>query len=77
MDKAQLIQRMEAGEFIENNGQVLRTINILKEKYVKLSTVRYALTDICEGDIVKSINFLEEECYINVRNIETRKSINF
>ncbi|MEG0019276.1 MAG: type VI secretion protein, partial [Oscillospiraceae bacterium] len=61
------------GEFIENNGRVLYTINILKEKYVKLSTVRYALTAISEGDIVKSINFLEEENYINIRLIGTHE----
>ncbi|MEG2841841.1 MAG: type VI secretion protein, partial [Ruthenibacterium sp.] len=49
------------------------TINILKEKYAKLSNIRYALPDISEGDIRKSINFLEEERYIHCRDIETKQ----
>ena len=72
MDKSQLLQRMEAGEFIENNGRVLRTINILKEKYARLSTIRNALPDVAEGDIRKCINFLEEEQYIHLRDIESK-----
>lgn len=73
MDKTELMQRMEAGEFRANNGRVLRTINILKEKYVHLATLRYALPELAEGDIIKSVNFLELERYIQLRNIETHE----
>ena len=72
MDRSELLSRMEAGAFRENNGRVLRTINILKEKYVKLSTLPYALPDIDESEIRKCINFLEEEAYIHVRRTDTK-----
>ena len=74
MDKSQLLRKIEAGAFIESNGRVLRTINILKEKYVRLSTIRYALPDIAVGDISKSVNFLEEEGYIHLRTVETKEA---
>lgn len=75
MDKSQLLQRIEAGEFFENNGKVFDTINTLKEKYVRLSIIRYAHCLISEGDIRKSINFLEEEGYIHIRDCETKEKV--
>ncbi len=72
MDKSQLMQRMEAGEFSVNNGKVLRTINILEGMYSKLAAIKYALPDITESDIRKAVNFLEEEEYIRIREIENK-----
>lgn len=33
MDKETLNRRISAGNFVENNGSVLRTVNILKTKF--------------------------------------------
>ena len=40
MDKDALNRRISAGNFVENNGSVLRTINILKTKYNRLKNIR-------------------------------------
>lgn len=72
MDKEEMLRKMRAGQFIENNGKVLRTINILRHKYEKLKEVQYALTDMSETEYLDCINFLSEAGYITVRNIETK-----
>jgi hypothetical protein len=71
MDKAEMERRLRAGNFIENNGSVLRTINILRYKFNKLSAIKYAL-DISEAEIVDCVNFLAEAEYIELRQISTR-----
>lgn len=76
MDSKEMLKRMEAGAFIANNGRVLRTINIIKGKYIKLSQVRYALPNATFEDIFKSINFLAEEDYIHVRRTESKEVAN-
>ena len=38
-------QRLKAGNFVRNNGRVLRTINILRHKYNKLSGIQNVLED--------------------------------
>ena len=43
MDKETLNRRISAGNFVENNGSVLRTVNLLKTKYNKLKSIQYAL----------------------------------
>lgn len=69
MSKEDMISAMRAGEFCVNNARVLCTINILYTKYVPLKTIRYALPELDEQDISKSVNFLAEEEYIHVRTI--------
>lgn len=61
MDKETLNKRISAGNFVENNGSVLRTINILKTKYNRLKNIRYALGNIEKTDIENSVNYLYEE----------------
>lgn len=67
-----IIKKIRAGNFKENNGHVIRTINILRDKPVKLKDIKYALTKIAECDIVDSVNFLQEEGYIRLRHIESK-----
>lgn len=73
MDKSELLARVTAGEWKENNGKVLRTLNILEGKYIRLSTLSYALPDLTKGDILRSINYLEEEAYIRLRTMDTHE----
>jgi len=63
--------KIRAGNFVENNGRVLRAINILRTKYNKLSGIKYAL-NINEGEVADSVNFLHEEGYIHLRVIENK-----
>ena len=66
------IDKIKAGRFIKNNGRVLRTINILRYKYVKLTDTQYALDDVPENELLDSINYLTESGYIQLRDTVSR-----
>lgn len=72
MDKETLNRRISAGNFVENNGSVLRTVNILKTKFNRLKDIRYAL-HIEKNDIENSINYLYEAGYLHLRNTESKQ----
>lgn len=69
MDKETLNKRISAGNFVENNGSVLRVVNILKTKFNRLKDIRYAL-NIDKSDIENSINYLHEAGYLHLRTID-------
>lgn len=73
MDKAELNKRIAAGNFIENNGYVLRAVNMLKTKFNKLSTIRFAVPDADKPDIEKSVNYLYEAGYLHLRHIHSKR----
>lgn len=62
------IDKIKSGRFICNNGKVLRTINILRYKYAKLTDTQYALDDIPENEFLDSVNYLTESRYIQMRD---------
>lgn len=66
-------RRLRAENFILNNGRVLSTINLLREKYSPLRSVEKAVRyeGIEKQDMIDSVNFLAEEGYIRLRNIST------
>ncbi len=72
MDKETLNRRISAGNFVENNGSVLRAVNILKTKFNRLKDIKYAL-NIDKNDIENSINYLHEAGYLHLRNSENRQ----
>ena len=72
MDKETLNKRISAGNFVENNGSVLRTINILKTKFNRLKDIKYAL-NIEKNDIENSINYLYEAGYLHLRHTESKQ----
>ena len=67
------MQKIRARNFVRNNGQVLRTINILHVGYEKLADVKYALGDIPEHDFLSSINYLFLSEYILLRKIKSKE----
>lgn len=69
MDKATLNKRISAGNFVENNGSVLRAVNILKTKFNRLKDIKYAL-NIDKNDIENSINYLYEAGYLHLRTVD-------
>lgn len=74
IDAAQeYMQKIKARNFVKNNGQVLRTINILRVGYEKLSDVIYALGDVSEHDFLSSVNYLFLSEYILLRKIKTKE----
>lgn len=72
MDKETLNRRISAGNFVENNGSVLRTVNILKTKFNRLKDIKYAL-NIEKNEIENSINYLYEAGYLHLQNIESKQ----
>ena len=73
MDKETLNRRISAGNFVENNGSVLRTVNLLKTKYNKLKSIQYALNSIDRNEISNSINYLYEAGYLHLRHTESKQ----
>lgn len=71
-DKETLRKRIEASNFIQNNGGVLRAINILRCKFNKLKDIEYAL-DIEHDEIVDSVNYLHESGYIKLRHTVSKQ----
>ena len=55
--------RLRAGNFIHNNGLVLRIINILRYKYNRLTGVKDVVAShgVSEDEYLDSVNFLAEE----------------
>ena len=72
MDKETLNRRISAGNFVENNGSVLRAVNILKTKFNRLKDIKYAL-NIEKTDIENSVNYLHEAGYLHLGNSENRQ----
>lgn len=75
MDKDDIKKRINAGAFIENNGRVIRVINILRHEYNRLSSIRYALPAMPENELIDSINYLFEAGYIHLRDIDTKEYV--
>ena len=72
-EKEQIRRRIAAGNFVANNGRVLRTINILRYDYKKLRVIEYALPDMEHGEIVDSVNYLTECGYIKLRHVVSQQ----
>lgn len=72
MDKETLNRRIAAGNFVENNGAVLRAINMLKTKYNKLKLIGYAMPEAEKSDIENSVNYLYEAGYLHLRRIDNK-----
>ena len=66
MNREQEKRRLRAGAFMVNNGRVLMTINLLREKYNALRSVEKGLKaeGIERQEFIDSVNFLHEEGYI-------------
>lgn len=72
-NKEEILHKIRQGRFIENNGRVLRMINIVRTTYMKLEDCLYALDDIAEADFLDCINFLSCADYIELRTIKGRQ----
>lgn len=78
MDKENILQKMRAQRFIENNGRVLRSINVLRQGYIRLTLVFATLEQsdaITEAEFLDSVHFLAGNNYIALRTIAGREPI--
>ena len=78
MNREQEKRRLRAGAFMVNNGRVLMTINLLREKYNALRSVEKGLKaeGIERQEFIDSVNFLHEEGYIYLLYMESREPAN-
>ena len=78
MNREQEKRRLRAGAFMVNNGRVLMTINLLREKYNALRSVEKGLKaeGIERQEFIDSVNFLHGEGYIYLRDMESREPAN-
>lgn len=67
----ELMKKLRASSFIENNGKVLRGINMLRTSYNRLSHIGNAL-GIDRDDFADNINYLSEAKYIHLRHCDTK-----
>ena len=75
-ESKQALQKIRAAQFVRNNGRVITTINILRDKFVSLTDVHYALEDMDERKFLDCINFLSESGYIQLRVIGAKTPAN-
>lgn len=74
METKEMQERIRQKKFFRNNGVVLKAVNLLREKFVSLSEVKYALEPVMtEQELRDSINYLSESGYINMRNIRSKQ----
>ncbi|WP_276949812.1 type VI secretion protein [Acetatifactor muris] len=76
MDRDAELRRLRAGNFKVNNGRVLMTINLLRQKYNYLRSVEQGVKydGIERQEFIDSVNFLAEEGYIHLREIESHEA---
>ena len=75
MDRDLERRKLRVGAFLLNNGRVLMTINLLREKYNALRSIEKGVRGegINRQEFVDSVNFLAEEGYITLREIDSRE----
>lgn len=68
MDRDAELRRLRAGSFKVNNGRVLMTINLLRQKYNSLRSVEQGVKyeGIEKQEFIDSVNFLADEGYIQL-----------
>lgn len=69
-------QKLFQEDFKENNGKVLRTINILRGNYINLNSVKEALSEYMNAaEFEESLIYLHKSCYIEIRKQNTKAII--
>ena len=75
MEQTEMLRRMQQKTFFKNNGMVLKAVNLLRDKYVSLSDVRYALhPSMNEAEFRDAVNYLTESGYIRLRKAGSKES---
>lgn len=74
MEAKELQERIRQKKFFHNNGIVLKGVNLLRDKYVRLSELKYAFEpSMSEQELRDSLNYLSESGYIKMRHIDSWK----
>lgn len=70
------MERVHREKFRDNNARVLRAINILRTKYVRIRELEYGLeVEMTASEIADCVNYLNEGGYIKMRDVEFHREI--
>ncbi len=70
-------ERIKREKFLDNNARVLRAINTLRTKYVKIRDLEYGLEiEVTPAEIADCVNYLNEGGYIKLRDVEFHTEVN-
>lgn len=77
MTEQDIVKKMRADNFVNNNGVVLRAVNIGRITFNRLSSLRRALEpDIEKAEFTDCINYLSESKYIILRRCDNKQPAN-
>lgn len=70
------MERVHREKFCDNNARVLRAINILRTKYVRIRELEYGLgVEMTDSEVADCVNYLNEGSYIKLRDIESHNEV--
>ena len=70
------MERVHREKFCYNNARVLRAINILRTKYVRIRELEYGLgVEMTDSEVADCVNYLNEGSYIKLRDIEFHNEV--
>lgn len=70
-----LFDNPDTREFRENNSRILQNITLLQHRYARLLSLRRAHLELDEDVFLKSVNFLQQAGYIEIRSIDSRQEV--
>lgn len=69
-------ERVKREKFLDNNARVLRAVNALRERYIKIADLEYGLgAEMTTSEVSDCINYLNESGYIKLRMVEGHAEI--
>ena len=70
------MEKVHREKFRDNNARVLRAINILRTKYVRIRELEYGLeVEMTASEIADCVNYLNEGGYVKLRDVEFHREI--
>lgn len=76
VNEQDILKKMRAENFVNNNGVVLRAINIGRPDYNRLSSLCRAMIGIDKSEFIDCINYLSESDYIILRRCGDKEPAN-
>lgn len=74
MNDAEVLKKICASKFAEDNGKIMRIINVIGHKHTSLKDVKNVLDHLEEGAFLESVDFLSKAGYIEIRNIQSKQA---
>lgn len=70
MDKEKIKRAIERANFIENNGKILRFLNMMAIKERTVSNLCIVMQDVSASDFKDSLLYLAEAGYIDIKHAD-------